>query len=348
MLVRTNLAALTRAQQVKTLTENGRDLARISDESADSCDVCSEWGGRIVSLTGATKGYPTLAEAKAAGVFHPNCTHRLEVVTQAELDAEPGKDGGGGKAPKAPKKPGSENDPQQKVAKAAQKRTNPAKMVFDPSKIDPTVRREHDINGMKQGKPMTHEEADNGRTNPHFNEGKEWQINCQTCVVAYEARRRGFDCEATPNYESTDPRAAKSQSNAALSISPKDAFESRTNGAPVMVKQYTNATWDNSNVAALIGQDIKPGERYHIIVYWKPKPDKNGRLVYSGHILCAERTLNGVLFWYDPQTNKRYDDAAFALELKEVISGKVFSYRVDDKDFSSLGKAVLVKAGTSF
>ena len=136
MLVRTNLAALTRAQQVKTLTENGRDLARISDESADSCDVCSEWGGRIVSLTGATKGYPTLAEAKAAGVFHPNCTHRLEVVTQAELDAESGKDGGGEKAPKAPKSPGSENDPQQKAAKAAAKKAKKAEPE-QPKSIEP-------------------------------------------------------------------------------------------------------------------------------------------------------------------------------------------------------------------
>lgn len=88
MLVRTNLAALTRAQQVKTLVENGRDLARISAESSDSCDACSTWGGKIVSLTGATKGYPKLSDAKAAGVFHPNCTHRLEVVTQAEIDVE--------------------------------------------------------------------------------------------------------------------------------------------------------------------------------------------------------------------------------------------------------------------
>lgn len=39
------------------------------------------WGGRIVPLTGETNGYPTLAEAKAADAFHPNCTHRLEVVT---------------------------------------------------------------------------------------------------------------------------------------------------------------------------------------------------------------------------------------------------------------------------
>lgn len=88
MLVRTNLAALTRAQQVKTLVENGRDLARISAESSDSCDACSTWGGKIVSLTGATKGYPKLSDAKAAGVFHPNCTHRLEVVTQAEIDVD--------------------------------------------------------------------------------------------------------------------------------------------------------------------------------------------------------------------------------------------------------------------
>lgn len=68
MLVRTNLAALARAQQIKTLVENGRDLARVSDESADSCDACAEWSGKIVSLTGATEEYPTLAKAKSEGL----------------------------------------------------------------------------------------------------------------------------------------------------------------------------------------------------------------------------------------------------------------------------------------
>ena len=35
-------------------------------------------------------------------------------------------------------------------------------------------------------------------SNPHFMEGDNFNNNCQTCVVAYEARRRGYNVEAKP------------------------------------------------------------------------------------------------------------------------------------------------------
>jgi len=38
-------------------------------------------------------------------------------------------------------------------------------------------------------------------TNPHFNDGREWQDNCQRCVTTYEARRRGYDVTALPCYD---------------------------------------------------------------------------------------------------------------------------------------------------
>ncbi len=38
--------------------------------------------GEILSLTGKTPGYPTLEEAKTAGLFHPNCYSKdTEVYT---------------------------------------------------------------------------------------------------------------------------------------------------------------------------------------------------------------------------------------------------------------------------
>lgn len=43
--------------------------------STRTCDKRSPWGGKVLSLTGETPGYPTMAEAKAAGLFHPNCRH---------------------------------------------------------------------------------------------------------------------------------------------------------------------------------------------------------------------------------------------------------------------------------
>ena len=36
-------------------------------------------------------------------------------------------------------------------------------------------------------------------TNPNYSKGREWRINCQRCVPAYEARCRGYDVTAKPN-----------------------------------------------------------------------------------------------------------------------------------------------------
>lgn len=88
MNVRTNSMAIYNDTLVDTITQTtGSDLVRISDDggTADSCDACSKWAGRIVSVTGQTKGYPTLDEAKADGLFHPNCIHTIEYVDEDEI-----------------------------------------------------------------------------------------------------------------------------------------------------------------------------------------------------------------------------------------------------------------------
>ena len=38
-------------------------------------------------MTGETEGFPTVEQAKADGVFHPNCIHTIEPVDE-ELDAD--------------------------------------------------------------------------------------------------------------------------------------------------------------------------------------------------------------------------------------------------------------------
>jgi hypothetical protein len=60
------------------LLEHGQDLAEITGGTAkNTCQVCRDWVGRTVSLTGKTPGYPTLDDARGAGVFHGNCTHNI-------------------------------------------------------------------------------------------------------------------------------------------------------------------------------------------------------------------------------------------------------------------------------
>lgn len=46
---------------------------------------------------------------------------------------------------------------------------------------------------------MTFEEANELRGNIDYGEGREFSVNCQSCVVANELRRRGYDVTALPN-----------------------------------------------------------------------------------------------------------------------------------------------------
>lgn len=52
----------------------GQDLVIVSDHW-EECELCAEWEGKVLSLRGETKGYPTLDDAEAEGLFHPNCRH---------------------------------------------------------------------------------------------------------------------------------------------------------------------------------------------------------------------------------------------------------------------------------
>lgn len=47
----------------------------------------------------------------------------------------------------------------------------------------------------KQGKAKTVDEA-LANTNPNYGKGREYGVNCQRCVQAYELQRRGYDVEA--------------------------------------------------------------------------------------------------------------------------------------------------------
>jgi hypothetical protein len=67
------------------LIEHGYDLVQVSKHYRP-CDKCAPWEGRILSLTGRTPGYPTLEEAKVAGLFHPNCRHTYSIYI--DLDTE--------------------------------------------------------------------------------------------------------------------------------------------------------------------------------------------------------------------------------------------------------------------
>lgn len=42
-----------------------------------SCPLCIPYQGKVLSMTGKTKGYPSLEEAENNGLLHPNCSHEF-------------------------------------------------------------------------------------------------------------------------------------------------------------------------------------------------------------------------------------------------------------------------------
>ncbi|MBU1110803.1 phage minor capsid protein [Patescibacteria group bacterium] len=78
MLIRTKTAEARNRGLINRVVENKYDLVQVSSHPS-SCPLCAPWQSKILSLTGNTKGYPTLTEAEESGLFHPNCRHAINV-----------------------------------------------------------------------------------------------------------------------------------------------------------------------------------------------------------------------------------------------------------------------------
>ena len=109
--------------------------------------------------------------------------------------------------------------------------------------------------------------------NPHFNEGKAYQINCQKCVPTYEMRRRGYDVEAFPTYSNAD--IVKNRWDKVF----KNAQIEQTKGDPKA--EITKALLDYGD-----------GARMQVYVEWGTG---------ATHTFLAENS-GGHIYFLDPQT----------------------------------------------
>lgn len=82
MAVRTGMMNASLAGYTQEALAHDRDLVIISDHS-DECPLCAMWERQVLSLTGAMADHPdcsgTVAQARDAGLFHPNCLHAMTV-----------------------------------------------------------------------------------------------------------------------------------------------------------------------------------------------------------------------------------------------------------------------------
>ena len=66
--------------------EIGNDLMIVSSFGA-TCPICAPWEGRVLSISGDNKKYSSIDDARAAGLFHPNCKHTITAYF-SEIDEE--------------------------------------------------------------------------------------------------------------------------------------------------------------------------------------------------------------------------------------------------------------------
>lgn len=66
---------------INRLQEKGHDLVRLSSHSS-SCPRCIPFQGRTFSLSGESKDFPSLDEARAGGVFHVGCKHVISLAPE--------------------------------------------------------------------------------------------------------------------------------------------------------------------------------------------------------------------------------------------------------------------------
>jgi hypothetical protein len=155
------------------------------------------------------------------------------------------------------------------------------------------------------------------QVNPHYYDGRSYQINCQRCVVAHELVWRGYDVEALPRANdaigssgvkmwkfknpalwSKDENVRVAEKRSQLKGMIKNAFDEWGNGARAIFR----IKWKNSN---------------------------------SAHFISIRRDGDEIIF-SDPQSNKfRIDYDTF---IKRVSIGKYQNWfmRVDDRELNDL------------
>ena len=170
------------------------------------------------------------------------------------------------------------------------------------------------IAGVSKGEEMTFAQADGMKPNPYY--GKRglygYHNNCQTCVVAFEARLRGYDVRALPN--NRNPYIRDLQYNTNL------AYIDQYGKHP----QYITSP-KGMNKLKFIDSVVREGKRYSIEWDWKSG--------ISGHIITVMKE-NGKLKFYDPQTGIIMNSKQFQSECIWKSKGKLQILRVDNCEFN--------------
>ena len=178
----------------------------------------------------------------------------------------------------------------------------------------------------QKGKPMSMVDAVKG-ANPYYDGTyKEFSENCQRAVVAYEARRRGYNVTAQPTFQGdTLPQS---------SVNGKG--NGRWQGAFQNAKRESVGAKDAQTVHKNIEAKMKEygdGSRAIVRIEWK-----NG----EGHVFNVERK-NGKTHYVDAQIGAKYDPSQLFTQVKPQATSIV---RTDNLKFSDRMKKSVEPAGS--
>lgn len=201
------------------------------------------------------------------------------------------------------------------------KPTNPSDIISEP--LYPK-----EIAGVMRGQPMTRDDANHGKPNPNFKQNHGYRVNCQSCVVAYEARLRGYDVQTLPNVKGSKLAELARQTNMAW-------IDPATGKYPAYIFDDTATTV--KKFYDFIENTVEKEKRYTLQFSWKGRSR-------SGHIISMDRDELNALRLYDPQTGQTYTGKqinTYLGQLKYTMSlgGMKIStppkiLRVDDKEFN--------------
>jgi hypothetical protein len=84
LVARTKMAEASTQAVINTTTAIGEDLVQWSAHNTN-CAICSQYEGKIYSLSGKDPDFPAAEELPPA---HPHCLHRLSTVIRSALEAD--------------------------------------------------------------------------------------------------------------------------------------------------------------------------------------------------------------------------------------------------------------------
>lgn len=182
--------------------------------------------------------------------------------------------------------------------------------------------------GILKGRPMNWLQANNGKENPYYRWSEQYRVNCQTCTVVHELRRRGFNIVAKGKAEGFDTISEIKMNWMERFVTKGEYIKSS-----VWAKEHGYQIMTKKRIEEFLLNNLGENDgRYEIYCQWK----KNSAHVFSAY------TENHKVWMFDPQNGKSGADIIKYID--SMKGSKVWVMRIDDKAINpEMSKAITTK-----